>query len=108
MLGPVMDGELGARIANARQQHGLTQEQLGAAVGLARNQICKIEKGERRVAAPELGKLAAALSCDLESLLFPEYAGSPRFRGSVKNSGAESDLAWLRQFRRRYDDLVNV
>lgn len=103
-----MDVELGARIAGARQAKGLTQEQLGASLGLARNQICKIEKGERRVAAPELGKIAEALACDVESLLFPEYAGSPRFRGSARSSGAEHDVAWLRQFRRRYDDLVNV
>ena len=103
-----MDHELGARIAEMRQQHGLTQEQLGASIELSRSQMCKIEKGERRVAARELAVLANALSCDVEILLFPEYLDSARFRAVARDSGAGADIAWLRQFRRRYHDLLHA
>jgi transcriptional regulator with XRE-family HTH domain len=104
----VTDAELGARVAEARQHLGLTQEQLGGSLGLTRSQMCKIEKGERRIAARELGAIAGALSCDVESLLFPEYVGSRRFRASANSNDVDADVAWLRRFRRRYDDLVRV
>lgn len=103
------DIELGARIAEIRQHAGLTQEHVGRSLELTKSQVCKIEKGERRVSARELSIIAEALACDVHSFLFPEYAGSPRFRASARRSGGgDADVAWLRQFRRRYDDLVNT
>lgn len=102
------DPELGAHIAELRQERGLTQERLGQSLRLTRSQMCKIEKGERRVSARELSAIADALSCEIDALLFPEYAGSPRFRASAKGGGGEADMAWLREFRRRYDDLVKA
>jgi transcriptional regulator with XRE-family HTH domain len=103
------DAELGARIAEIRQQAGLTQEHVGRSLELTRSQMCKIEKGERRVSARELTIIAQSLVCDVDSLLFPEYVGSPRFRASARGSnGGDADVAWLRQFRRRFDDLVNA
>ncbi len=100
------DAELGSRIAALRQQAALSQEQLGAKLGLDRSKICKIEKGERKLSARELRDIADCLACDVDFILYPEFSGSPRFRASAIGNGADGDLAWLRRFRRRYDDLV--
>ncbi len=100
------DADLGSRIAALRQQAALSQEQLGAKLGLDRSKMCKIEKGERKVSARELREIAGYLACDVDFILYPEFSGSPRFRSSALSNGAEGDLAWLLRFRRRYDDLV--
>jgi transcriptional regulator with XRE-family HTH domain len=100
------DADLGSRIAALRQQAALSQEQLAAQLRLDRFKMCKIEKGERKVSARELRGIAEYLACDVDFILYPEFSGSPRFRASALGNGADGDLAWLRRFRRRYDDLV--
>jgi transcriptional regulator with XRE-family HTH domain len=44
-------GDIGARIAGARERAGLTQAQLAGEVDLDRSAISKIENGTRRVSA---------------------------------------------------------
>jgi len=53
---------LGARMAQAREDAGLTQEGLGRAVGLDRTAITRLEKGERKLSVPELVSIAEALT----------------------------------------------
>lgn len=53
---------LGARVAEARDAAGLTQEGLGRAVGLDRTAITRLEKGERKLGVAELVLIAEALS----------------------------------------------
>ncbi|MCQ3809600.1 MAG: ImmA/IrrE family metallo-endopeptidase [Acidimicrobiia bacterium] len=53
--------QLGARIAEARDLAGLTQEQIASKTGLGRTVVAKIEKGTRKLGATELVALADAL-----------------------------------------------
>ncbi|MFJ4498579.1 helix-turn-helix domain-containing protein [Streptomyces sp. NPDC088864] len=52
---------LGERIRDARKRAGMSQEDLGQAVGLERTVVNKIEGGVRRVTALELADIAGAL-----------------------------------------------
>ncbi|MFB9415521.1 helix-turn-helix domain-containing protein [Dactylosporangium matsuzakiense] len=56
---------VGERIRAARVAAGLTQNDLGGAIGLDRTMVAKIEAGGRRVDALELVKLSAALSVSM-------------------------------------------
>ncbi|MEU0741794.1 XRE family transcriptional regulator [Streptomyces sp. NPDC006134] len=53
---------IGQRVAKARAEQGVTQEQLAAAVGLDRSALAKIETGTRRLSALEL----VAIACELQ------------------------------------------
>ncbi len=61
MKGMAEDVELGKRIAEARDQAGLTQAQVAVRTGLDRTVIAKIERGTRKLGATELVMLAEAL-----------------------------------------------
>jgi Zn-dependent peptidase ImmA (M78 family)/DNA-binding XRE family transcriptional regulator len=52
---------LGHRIAQAREQLGMTQEGLGRAVALDRTAITRLERGERKLSVPELLSIANVL-----------------------------------------------
>ncbi|MCL2668386.1 MAG: helix-turn-helix domain-containing protein, partial [Micrococcales bacterium] len=57
-----MDKEvLGRRLAQAREDAGVTQEALARAVGLDRTAVVRLEKGERRLSVPELVAVAEVL-----------------------------------------------
>ncbi|MFK4149071.1 helix-turn-helix domain-containing protein [Streptomyces sp. NPDC004065] len=58
--------EIGARVAEARQERGVTQAQLAATIGLDRTALAKIESGSRRVAAVELVAIARELGRRVE------------------------------------------
>ncbi|GAB2676580.1 hypothetical protein GCM10027271_41890 [Saccharopolyspora gloriosae] len=65
-----MDAEaLGRRIGEARGRAGVTQAELATEVGIDRSAIAKIESGQRRVSAVELGRTAAALQMRIEWFL---------------------------------------
>ena len=61
--------DLGRRIAAARQESGLTQEELASAAGLDRTGLAKIETGRRGVSALELARVADALDRRIEWFL---------------------------------------
>lgn len=69
-----VDRYVGARIRAERTQVGLTQSQLGAAVGVTFQQIQKYERGTNRVSASMLVRAAKALGVSV-SCLFPEPEG---------------------------------
>lgn len=57
-----MDTEsLGRRVAQAREDAGMTQDGLGRAVELDRSAISRLEKGERKLNVPELVQIASVL-----------------------------------------------
>lgn len=60
---------VGARVAAARKQRGMTGSQLGAAVRLRKDQISKIESGRRRLDIGELPRVADALGVTVGHLL---------------------------------------
>lgn len=63
---------IGKRIANKRTEFRYTQEQLGELVGLHRNEIGYIERGERRTDLNNLYKIVSVLGFTLVEL-FEDY-----------------------------------
>jgi Zn-dependent peptidase ImmA (M78 family)/transcriptional regulator with XRE-family HTH domain len=68
--------ELGARIAALREARGMTGEELGAALGLSRSQISKIEHGTRRLDVSEIAQIADVFEVTLAEVLGVERSGS--------------------------------
>lgn len=62
---------IGERLAEARRARQLTQQEVAAALGLARTTVVAIEKGERRPRAAELVKLAALFGRAAREFLEP-------------------------------------
>lgn len=61
--------QLGARIAQRRKDHGLTQAQLGELAGISQQQVASFEVGRRRVPVSVLPTLARALAVSVEDLI---------------------------------------
>lgn len=76
-----IDVQVGQRISLVREQAGLTQVDLGKAIGVTFQQVQKYEKGTNRVSASRLARIADHLGCSIESL-FP-----PRDREVVQEEG---------------------
>ena len=57
---------MGVRVAAARREAGLTQQECAARVGMGRSALAKIETGRRRVSATELVRLAGVLDMRVE------------------------------------------
>jgi transcriptional regulator with XRE-family HTH domain len=63
---------LGERIQKLRQEHGYSQEELAAQLGLSRQAIGQMEKGERSIDALELAALAKAFGVSADWIIQPE------------------------------------
>jgi transcriptional regulator with XRE-family HTH domain len=63
--------ELGSRLAQAREDAGMTQEGLAQAVGLDRTAITRLEKGQRKLSAPELVAIAKTVGRPLAFFVNP-------------------------------------
>lgn len=60
---------IGQRIAQVRNEHGMTQQQLSDAVGVSREHIDRIEAGKYSVGLDILVKVAKALSMELDFVM---------------------------------------
>ena len=60
---------LGARLAAARHQAGLSQRQVAAALGIHQPSIVVIENGKRAITALELGQMARMYGSSADDLL---------------------------------------
>lgn len=75
-----VDAHVGQRIRHRRWMLGMTQQQLGEAVGIKFQQIQKYETGMNRVSASRLWDIALALDVSITFFfegLDSEYAESP-------------------------------
>jgi transcriptional regulator with XRE-family HTH domain len=61
-----------ARLAEVRQAHGMTQEQLAAATGVHRVTIARIETGDTSPKAETLKRIADALGVLVDDLMTQE------------------------------------
>lgn len=101
--------EIGERVARARRHAGISGNELGAAVGLRKDQISKIESGRRRLDVGELPKVAAALGVTVRYLLGqperPTLAVAARL---VADAAPEASRAMRRRARQlvELDDLL--
>ena len=97
--------QVGARVAAARKQRGMTGSELGEIVGLRKDQISKIESGRRRLDISELPRVAAALGVSVRSLLGqadrPTLAIAARL---AADAGADA----VRTVRRRARQLFEI
>lgn len=59
---------IGKRIAQKRQELGLSQERLASLSGLHKNYIGYIERGEKQVTIPTLHKIIKVLDISLSDL----------------------------------------
>jgi DNA-binding XRE family transcriptional regulator len=64
--GAAARNEIGNRIAQLREQQGMTQQELAEKSGILRNNISRIEAGRYNVTLDTLSKLSAALGCKVE------------------------------------------
>jgi Zn-dependent peptidase ImmA (M78 family)/DNA-binding XRE family transcriptional regulator len=94
-LSPIDLRVLGARLRQAREDRGLTQDQVAQHLGVARTTVVAIEKGERRVKAEELVELSSLFGRSLSSLLQggpPVEGFSVQLRGFFAPNIAKPDL----------------
>lgn len=61
--------ELGARIAQARKEHGLTQNELAEQLGVAQQTLAHYEVGRARMPASMLPTVARLLTLSLDELM---------------------------------------
>ena len=80
---------LGARVAAARRDAGLTQEECAARVGIARSALAKVETGMRGISATELVRLAQALKMRVE-WFFEDVPQAVLSRRNFAEAGAPS------------------
>ena len=74
---------VGARLRVARETAGLTQADAASSIDIARTTLVAIEKGQRRIRADELQKLARRYRTSVNALLRHESVSIdlvPRFR----------------------------
>jgi transcriptional regulator with XRE-family HTH domain len=73
-----IDVAVGLRLRTLRKSRGMSQEQLGRALGITFQQIQKYERGTNRISASMLVKSARALSVAPTSLLPEEGEPAPK------------------------------
>ena len=71
-----VDAHVGARLREYRLRAGLSQESLGARVGVTFQQIQKYEKGANRVGSSRLSKIAGILKVPISHFFDNSAAGS--------------------------------
>ncbi|MEJ3748883.1 XRE family transcriptional regulator [Actinomycetes bacterium KLBMP 9797] len=97
---------VGDRVATARAESGLTQEQLAAAIGIARSALAKIETGARGVSAIELVKIARELRRRVEWFVDPGPPSIVSYRASKSDAAAQAIDAELDRISRDVEFVV--
>jgi len=72
-----IDKIVGAKVRASRLLAGLSQEKLGAAVGVSFQQVQKYENGANRISASRLQKIAEALNAPLSSFFDGAISSEP-------------------------------
>ncbi|MFK3980658.1 helix-turn-helix domain-containing protein [Micromonospora sp. NPDC050397] len=83
---------LGERIREARKRVGLSQEDLGRAVGLERTVVNKIEAGVRKVTALELSDIAGAIGVRMSTFFEEPVPALVAHRSSQGLDTADSQI----------------
>lgn len=107
--------ELGAELKKARDKRGLTQKEAAEVIDVARTTITAIEKGERRVKASELIKLARAYGYQIGDFVRQERPKStdfqPQFRAAYRHREeaiADDCIFELEELARNYVELERI
>ena len=105
-----------ASCRRARKRRGLTQEEAARLLQVARTTIVAIEKGERRIKAPELVRLAEAYGCQVGDFVRPRPAVEPfqvQFRAPLSLAGqadveVQPSIALFEELCRNYLELEEI
>lgn len=97
-----IDRHVGERIRRRRVMLGLTQEQLGDALGISYQQIQKYETGANRVSAGRLYKISQILETPIGNLF--DGLGAPM--PDDISAGSRHVIELVRAFSRIQDDKV--
>lgn len=83
---------VGRRIAELREEAGLSQRQLAEAIGLDPSALSRIENGARGLAVGELTSIAERLDVDVEAILRDETEAL-MLRGEADEESVQSAVA---------------
>src|SRR5438309_2958037 len=108
--------ELGKELQQARIKRGLTQEEAAKIIEVARTTITAIEKGERRIKAGELIKLARAYGRQVSDFVRqrPRFESfQPQFRGpylptTIDERAIAPSIEILEELCRDYLELEEI
>lgn len=74
----VAESDFGEHVREARQLLGMTQRQLGNAVGLDASAVSRLEQGLRAIRLGEAAQIAKALKTDIRRLLYGQVSDDPK------------------------------
>jgi len=98
-----VDVHVGRRLRQARFLAGMSQEELGAGIGVAFQAVQKYEHGENRLSASRLYKAARLLDRPV-SFFFEELSGGAA--GAESNGFSRDEIDLVRHFRQIPSDEV--
>jgi Zn-dependent peptidase ImmA (M78 family)/DNA-binding XRE family transcriptional regulator len=96
--------EIGARIAQARAETGLTQAALAERVDMERTQLVRVEGGERKVTVRELAAIARELDVPID-IFVTDAPATVLSRRANPASGHETSLVLDREVERSARDI---
>lgn len=116
ILSTIDPRQLGKELQQARKQRGLTQDEAAKIIEVARTTLTAIEKGERRIKAGELLKLAQAYGRSVSDFVRPRPQVEPfqvQFRGpyrptSEEEQEIEKSIILLAELARNYLELEEI
>lgn len=94
-----LDGAIGSSIRRRRISHGMSQEQLAAAIGFTFQQIQKYERGTNRVTVSRLVTIAKVLGADPAEILNEAAAESMTACRAVDENDGRGGLALISYYR---------
>lgn len=86
-----VDEHVGRRLRQRRNELGISQEKLGAALGLTFQQVQKYEKGQNRIGAGRLYRIATILSVPVQ-YFFDNLPDGPEPAARVEHKTGEDDI----------------
>lgn len=98
-----VDAQVGARLKALRLQNRLTQVELASAIGVTFQQVQKYEKGQNRLAASTLAKVAGALNCKVADFYEGAEAGAAP---ELPEAMAELSALYARMAARQREALM--
>jgi len=100
--------EIGLRIRQARENAGLTQEQLGSRVDMSPMGISHLEKGQRKMKIEDIIKIAERLNVRVAHLLEPITEKSIINLSNTANmSNFRSDFVLSDSEKKEAEDKIN-
>lgn len=89
--------QVGGRLRRLRMQRGVSLTSLGAATGISKSTLSRLETGQRRPSLELLLPLAQAFRVPLEELVGAPEVGDPRIRLKPRNANGRTVVPLTRQ-----------